>query len=312
MELPVPDNDHDDRRGEAVDWFVRLDAGAFGQSELAAFRAWLARDPANEAAFDEICDLWGGLEPLRRAVAVPPPPRRKRRRLIAGAALAAAAILAFSAFDDLSMFWRADYWTGTEALSVTLSDGSGVELDARAAIALDFSGGTRRVTLLRGEAYFNVARDSTRAFSVEAAGGTTTARGTAFDIGTQEARTDVTVTEHKVSVTLGGEAIEVAAGEQTAYSPGFGALAPYRIDADAVTAWRRGQLVFHDKPLGDVIASLARRRRGYVMVLGEALRRRRVSGVISTADPLAAIRTIALSLGLRTFALTPYLVLVRN
>ncbi|SFK69406.1 FecR family protein [Methylocapsa palsarum] len=309
-----PESEQDDRREAAADWFVRLDAGAMSQAELTAFRAWLVSDPANEAAFDEVCDLWGGLEGLRRRLAPAPErkPRRLIRRLAAGASLAAAAIVLLVASDDLTLIWKADFLAGPDVRTIALDDGSRVQLNARAAIAVDYSGQARRLTLLRGQAYFEVAPNPARPFIVEAAGGTTTVRGTAFDIETQDSRTEVTVTDHVVGVSTGdGEEVVVVAGRQTAYGPGFGVQAPYSVDAAAVTAWRRGQMMFQDRPLGEVIAALSRHHRGFVLVLGEALRRRRVSGVFSTADPMAAIRTIALSLGLRTITLTPYLVLLR-
>lgn len=297
-------------REAAIGWWVRLDRGALSHAELLAFRAWIARDPAREAAFEDICGLWGNLEGLRPQIPSGSP-RLRRRLWLWHAAAAALALALWSASDELSILWRADFSTGTgEVRTVTLEDGSRVELNARTAIARDFSGGQRRLALLRGEAWFDVAPDPSRPFTVEAGGGITTAAGTSFDIATEKARTDVTVTEHSVKVAAGGGTVTVAAGEQTAYGPGFSVLPHYAADAENATAWRRGKLIFQDKPLGEVIASLGHYHRG-LFLAAPSIRDRRVSGVFSTAKPLEALRAIELSLGLRALYLGDYLVLLR-
>ena len=89
-----------------------------------------------------------------------------------------------------------------------------------------------------------------------------------------------------------GPSVIVEEGAQSAFAPGVAAVAPYPVDADHVTAWRRGKLIFDDKPLGEVLAILARYRRGYVVLVDPALRGRRVTGVFETRDPEAALRAI--------------------
>src|SRR3546814_15209448 len=55
-----------------------------------------------------------------------------------------------------------------EILRVPLRDGSAVTLNSNSEIAVDFDEGIRHVRLLRGEALFDVAKDSRRPFVVEA------------------------------------------------------------------------------------------------------------------------------------------------
>ena len=52
----------------------------------------------------------------------------------------------------------------------TLADGSVVELNKGAEIAVDFSGAERHIRLLRGEAHFTVEPDPSRPFVVSVAG----------------------------------------------------------------------------------------------------------------------------------------------
>jgi transmembrane sensor len=51
-----------------------------------------------------------------------------------------------------------------------LKDGSTVLLNTQTRIRVRYSEGERRVTLLKGEAYFSVARDEKRPFIVEVDG----------------------------------------------------------------------------------------------------------------------------------------------
>jgi transmembrane sensor len=311
----APDTTKRERRDAAGDWWVRLDAGALSPAELAAFRAWLTSDPANEKAFEEVCDLWGASENLRRRLlprhgaSIAPGPYHKWKW---PAVAFATALLALSfAFDDLSILWRADVRTGTaEIKTVALPDGSRAHLNAESALSVDYAGGRRRLTLLAGEAWFEVEKDMSRPFTVEAIGGTVTARGTAFDVSTTRARTEVTVTEHSVEVESQGRTVIVDAGRQTAFGPDLPALAPYNTDPESVTAWRRGKLIFKDQSLGEVIAALGRYHHGLVVIADRAIRDRRVSGVFHADHPLDAIRTIQKSLGLRAARLTDYLIVL--
>ena len=128
--MPNDSQDRNDRSDTAIDWWVRLDAGALSRAELSAFR--------------EVCDLWGDLEKLRPLIpaALSGAARTPRRRwLLPAAALAAAAIALFFGFGELSILWRADFSTGTgEVKIVTLEDGSRVQLNAGTAIVEVVSG----------------------------------------------------------------------------------------------------------------------------------------------------------------------------
>jgi transmembrane sensor len=311
----APDTTKRERRDAAADWWVRLDAGALSPAELAAFRAWLSSGPANEKAFEEVCDLWGASEKLRRRLLPPhvdsitPGPYRKWKWPVAAVATALLALI--FAVDDLRILWRADFRTGTaEIKTVILPDGSRAHLNADSALSLDYAGSRRRVTLLAGEAWFEVEKDPSRPFTVKTVGGAITARGTAFDVSTNKARTEVTVTEHSVDVESQGRTVIVDVGQQTAFGPDLPALAPYSADPDSVTAWRRGKLIVKDQSLGEVIAALGRYHRGFVVFADRTIRDRRVSGVFQADHPLGAITTIEKSLGLRAVRLTDYLIVL--
>ncbi|HTV32371.1 MAG TPA: FecR family protein [Methylocella sp.] len=312
------DDEHDlgdDPAGDAaIEWWVRLRAGALTREEKAAFDLWLASDPAHRVAFDEVSRMSGKLADLR------PSPQPKRftpvslRFWLAGVgALAAASIALYADFDDLTAYLRADYYTGTRAPQlVTLDDGSHIELDAHSAIKVNYGSDERRLTLIEGEAWFEVAPNPTRPFIVEAAGGTVTALGTAFDIALEKSDgiARVTVTEHRVNISSGGKDVVVEEGETSSFSRSATTEAPLRVDVEIATAWRRGLLIVEKRPLSDVLAALGRYHHGFIACMSAEVCSRRVSGVFGTDDPFQALREIESSLGLHMLRLTSYLVLL--
>lgn len=297
-------------RDAAIEWWVSSRAG-FSPEERAAFEAWFAADPAHRAAYDDIVQTFEQVRQVRGSRPARPVPRMSRRgKLAAGAVLAAACLALFVFSGTLPTFLRADFSTGTgETKTVTLDDGSRVELAPRSAIAARLDAAGRHVTLLAGEAWFEVAREPARPFVVEAGGGTITALGTAFDVALDGTFVRVAVGQHKVRVASRGENVVVAEHQQATYD----AHAPPTHPSPAprsLAAWRRGKLIFEDQPLGEVLAALARYRHGLVACVTAATCARPVTGVFSTDKPLQALREIELFLGLRAVHLTDYLVLL--
>lgn len=291
-----------DRRKNAIAWWTRLDSRTLSPREREEFAAWLTSAPANRDAFADICRFWGDLECVRPFIGeLAPPPSRRAPVLRAvgfGVFAAAVAFLLFS--DEIWLTLLAQTRTGVaETRALVLADGSQIELGPRSAISVDFDAEKRRVTLLTGEAWFDVAPDVVRPFSVLVGNGVITALGTSFDISTDRGRTEVSVAKHRVRVTAGAHPIEVGEGEQSSFSTGAPAVAPYPAPVDHVAAWRRGKLIFDDKPLAEVVSILGRYCHNVILILDPSLRERRVTGVFDVAQPIAGLRAIETALGLR-------------
>ncbi|MBG0810558.1 FecR domain-containing protein [Methylosinus sp. H3A] len=296
-------------RDAAIDWWLRRNEATLSKKEQAAFEAWLAED-AHRAAYESLSALgdfmaprWPGAGPQRKI-------RRRRRK---AAAAASVALLALVFLDEIALRLRADFLTGPgETRQATLADGSRIELDARSAVALHFGPTQRRVTLLEGEAWFDVAPDPARPFIVEAAGGTATALGTAFIVSLEDGKARVTVTSHRVRVASAGGEVVVEEGRQSAYAARETAAAPEPVDLARATAWRRGKLMFENRTLGEVVRALGRYHRGFVYFLDPTLKARRVTGVFNAQDPIAALDEIETSLGLHATHVTKYLTIVHE
>lgn len=87
-----------------------------------------------------------------------------------------------------------------EQRSITLEDGSSVELNSRSRIRVRFTDTQRSVELLEGQALFTVAKNPTRPFIVATGDAHVRAVGTQFDVYRKRAGTAVTVVEGRVAV----------------------------------------------------------------------------------------------------------------
>lgn len=87
-----------------------------------------------------------------------------------------------------------------EQRSVTLVDGSVIDLNARSRIKIRYGADERYVDLLEGQALFHVAKDAARPFIVRSAETSVRAVGTQFDVYRKKSGTIVTVVEGRVAV----------------------------------------------------------------------------------------------------------------
>lgn len=299
---------------QAAEWVARIDGRPLDGEEREAFRQWLEAHPDHRPAFEEAHSAWRSLDTLRANPGAwqnaPRPPRRKvPSRRAAGAILSVALLALVGARYQIGDPWialAADYRTDPgERREVRLADGSTVELGPASAIALHYTDEERRVSLLAGEAFFHAAPrqgEERRAFTVEAGGGTTTALGTEFTVGTNDDGADVVAVEHQIRVALGTGAsasgITLSPGDAVRYDRlGIGRIE--RVDVARATAWRRDMVVFNAAPLGEVVERLNRYRRGRIVIWDPALAQRRVTGVFPTRDLGDAIETITGELGIR-------------
>lgn len=157
-------------------------------------------------------------------------------------------------------------------LEQTLPDGSHLMLDAdsRAEVAYDAS--RRSVRLLRGSAFFAVAREDGgrgRAFTVEAQGSLITVLGTRFGV-------EIDGPDVRVAVEEGRVGVRSSDGQERVLGAGELARLGKRIDVRTaatpaeIATWRHGWLDFDRVPLAEAIARLARYSRRTLRVSPDA------------------------------------------
>ena len=280
----------------ATIWRMRMGAPEWSAHDDAAFEAWLAEDELHARAFERSGKVWDFVDQnaatpelmVIRRDALDRAQRTARgrmarwqgrfvrlpRRGAVAAAIAAVAVLAGGAY---TLSERGDvYATGrNERRIVDLADGSKVSLDAQSRVSVKYSGEARRLTLLKGQARFDVAHDVSRPFSVRARDRTVVATGTAFNIDIFERKARVTLIEGRVVVlaaprpALLGRPIGPAPAAEPkpiALRPGeqlvsVGDAPPQvvaSVDLQEATAWQQGKLMFDKEPLAQAVARMNR------------------------------------------------------
>lgn len=296
----------------AARWVARLSSSDATAGDRRAFETWLAADPAHGPAYAALEALWGKLGQVDDPRPSAEAPRRSRRKPMGGlAGIAVSAVVVGVLAHQLGLVdrMRADVWSGVGDIRQTvLPDGSRVDLNTDTALALRFTGGERRVELLRGEAFFDVTPDPARPFVVRGGGLSARALGTRFAVRADDPRQPVEVAEGRVAVTDPGGALQLSAGE-AARREGA-ALTAVPADVGRETAWRQGRLIVSGERLASVLAELGRYRRGRIVLLDAAAGERRVTGVFDLHDTDDALTAIGATMGVRVTRVTPLLVLV--
>lgn len=283
-------------------WAARLDGSELSAADRTQLNAWLAADPSHRSLLSGYCQFSADLEqPLANlvksgAVAMPafaPPPSRSRWKFFTASALiAAAAAVMFTV-------WIAQPKTQFEQIatavaqrqSVTLSDGTRVELNAHTRLEVAMNSTERRVRLDAGEAFFSVQKDSSRPFIIETPAGSVRVTGTTFNVRTETPLSlEVTVLEGSVQVQTEAPApvsppILLEAGNQLSRTASgvFVTTLPPRALEDSL-AWRQGQIVFNDVPLREALTRLSKYH-GRPMTVSDSAANLRVGGRYSLDDP---------------------------
>jgi transmembrane sensor len=207
---------------------------------------------------------------------------------------------------------QADHVTGTaETRRVALTDGSIAELGPESAIATRFTAGQRRVSLISGTAFFEVAPDAGRPFVVDAAGIEATALGTAFDVRLSTRSVSVGVASGTVGIRHEGavspDIARLGPGERAHVDRETGAATLDRVAPDAVASWRDGRLFVADATVAEVVEELRRYHAGWIVIADDRLAAAQVNGLYDLRDPGRALRAVVQPAGGLVRRVTPLL-----
>lgn len=292
----------------AAHWLVRLDGDDVSATEEAAFDAWLSSSPANRAAYAQACEAWEAVD----LVAQDPTVQALRTSVLAGrrpglrptmaqfAAIAAALVLSIglgvAAADGSGVAaWMAGetrYATDVgERLDIVLADGTALTLNTDSRLAVRYRGDRREVRMEQGQAYFDVAHDPSRPFSVDGGGRRVTALGTRFEVRVDPHAFSTTLLEGSVVVDPLKTAVDAAPGrvvlepgETLTVRPGRKTVVAVHART-AAPAWRDGMVEFDDEPLIVVVAELNRYSRHPIRLRDKRLNALSVSGVFKAGRP---------------------------
>lgn len=301
---------------EAVNWQVRLRDNAAAEDTRQGWSAWLAADAAHQRAWQRVQAVnaqFSRLPPTLARQTLSQRAHASRRGVLRGLAVGlGAGTSAWMGWQGLPwQHWRATHSTATgERQNLTLPDGSLLALDTASGVEVDFSERERLVHLRGGRVLIATASDALgRPFSVQTPHGRVLALGTRFMVHLDETgRSHVQVEEHAVRLLpAAGAPQHLAAGEQAWFSAAA-AQVPESADPFAAS-WHQGGLVAVDIALGELVARLARYRRGYLECAPEVAQLK-VSGAFPVDDTDRALAALISRFPLQLRSRTRYWVRV--
>lgn len=309
-------------REAAASWVLLHQFEEMTDARRAAFDDWLSSNPEARQEYRHVERMWrlaadpavdtGGTTP-RSIYRGGPPRRRYPGRWIAGA-LAASLVLTFGAaphriarYVDVQL---APMRGGGQILATTdrqrsarLADGTIVTLDAGTRLRVLEMGARRRVDLLQGHAFFQVAKDAQHPFLVTAMDKTVRALGTAFDVRVEPDAVAVTLVEGRVRVDeprgllRAPIATEMTPGKRlVASSDQVWMITP--VDTTAATRWFKDRLAYNEETVATIVADVNAGSERKIMFVGPVNQDQRLVGVFARGD----VDTLATVLELKGIA----------
>lgn len=254
----------------ARSWIMAVAENPAVEPECAA---WRAAHPDHEAAWRDANAVWQqaaalgtlGREDWRAEIdRMTAPASPRYARFAAAAAMVSA--LGLAAHSYMVPDFQAETRTA-EIRKLALSDGSQVTLSALSGVAVRFEDGSRRVVLNHGQAFFEVAHDQGRPFTVVAGDAEIRVTGTKFDVRRVGEDIQVVVKEGRVELRRKGvlpiltpRAPDrvLTAGFKSELAPGASRFTPEEQAQVTAGEWRNGRLYYNEAPLSDIIADAQR------------------------------------------------------
>lgn len=286
-----------DIHDQAAYWFTRFESGLITAAQRLAFETWINKKPQHLKAFEEIETLSDTMRALSEDLKRRSPDqstslrvgvmknaalldahrtRKKRFILFRQAARIAATIMVVfasvwlwqSAFlNDNVDFYRT---VVGEQKTVMLSDGSMVTLNTNSEISVAMTDNIRRLHLMRGEVYFEVAKDKNRPFEVVVQNAFVKAVGTAFNIKQNGDQISIIVTEgmievqsnfapHLTSSSAGSPKKKeiLIVGDQIIF--GEKKMERSNLEDHLInrkTLWRKGRIILDKKSLAEIVREI--------------------------------------------------------
>lgn len=296
---------------QALEWLVVVWSREATPEQLLALERWRGADPRHERAWCHVQQLDERLGALPDAVAADSLRAADRavdrRKFLLTLGLVALGGGTGYALRNTALVQShlADIRTTTgEIRELTLADGTRLTLNTASAVNVRYDDDMRRLLLIEGELLIATAADS-RPLWVETAVGRVRPLGTRFTVRHADDRAEVAVLEGAVVIHPRLEPSRPArleAGGRVRFS---GETVQPLAATVAPAAWAEGLLVVEQMPLGEVLAELARYRRGIIRCHPDAAALR-VSGTFPVGNTDRALAALARALPIRVSFLSRF------
>ncbi|MET3528527.1 FecR family protein [Phenylobacterium koreense] len=294
----------------AAAWLVYRQAEGAGPLDTALLADWLELDPAHLEAWRQANGAWSDFEGAAddeilaalRADARAAGPEQPKWRFSAAVA-AAVLVVAVGAMIGVAVQGpqgpakTPPIAAGSQApvpyansqagpLSFQLADGTRMTLRAGSQAQVALSASQRDVRLVSGRAFFDVAHDTRRPFSVHVADQKVVALGTRFDVQLRPGELQVVLVEGRVSVRaaqVAGAAILLEPGQQLVIREGAKPVVS-PADLDEVARWQARYVVFENVTLSEAAAQLNRLGAKQLLVRDPEVGALRITGRFRVGD----------------------------
>jgi transmembrane sensor len=298
---------------EAAAWIARRHAGSLAESE-AEFRAWHDADSRHAGAYLRAEAAWVLLDrsqvlshgqddsalTVRLAAGRKAAAGRHTRRTILGGAIAAslagAATLGYVLKDRLSLETRRG-----ELRNVPLSDKSVAAINTDSHIDVDMTSHLRHIQVVKGEAWFQVAKNKDAPFVVSAGDVRVRAVGTAFSVRRRDNGAEVLVTEGVVetwNIHDLDKRMTLSAGNEAFVSftptPVNVAFRPQEVTRKL--AWREREIILKEEDLAIAAAEFNRYNAQQIIIADPALRDMKLVGGFEVDQPETFARAVRAAL----------------
>lgn len=286
-----------EEHSDLYDRLGRFLAGESPAEEIAWVETWLAESPENLNILEGLAEVWtlGGpatgpvnvdaaWEKVRVRTGIPAAPSQTSTPRNWNRWLSYAAILLLPLAGFIYLLVSSaekpefvHFATQSKIETVTLPDGSVVTLNANSTLRYpsEFKEETRTVELT-GEGFFEVERDPSHPFLVQAQAAEITVLGTSFNVKTSDAAIEVAVTTGKVRFS-GQPAegtptrVDLDAGEAAVYHPETETMEPKREGTGNAAFWKNRTLDYHNVQLESVIREVNQIYPGEIQLANPAL-----------------------------------------
>ena len=176
---------------------------------------------------------------------------------------------------------------------LTLSDGTRVHLNSLSELKypVSFKGMNERTVELKGEAFFEIAKDSLHPFKVETQGILIQQFGTAFNVKSRvKGKVEVALVQGSIGIYTQSQKLhKLSPGQLAIWDASTDLLSVENKDLLLNTAWHSNRFIFYDESLGSLMEELALWYNVDVDFLDKSLKELHFTGSLYRYDDIAVI-----------------------
>lgn len=284
-------------RREAADWVTALHNERWNDVMQNQLEEWLSQSDDHRQVFQEMQDVWASIPESTQQASYAGISKEESSlvsvlfQLVSDwkmTSMAFGFVCILGAFSLLKIVASEQQWQqydtqAGENKSLRLEDGSELVLGAATSLRWQMGEHQRRVTLLTGQVYFDIADDKLKPFVIHAGLTSVEVVGTKFDVRKIEHQTDVSVVEGHVRINNidyqkgeaiknhGVEDISLFAGDKLSVHKGKVRSPIEKVSINEISAWKNGRFVYRNADLAEVVSDARRYYRGDINFHGSDL-----------------------------------------